>query len=486
MIPLSFYSIPLLMASAFMIVAIGSRRDKYVQYVALFATLATAALSIATAFQLANGGALTLQVSGWPAPFGITIVVDPLSIVFMVLVSAISFLTTLFSQSYIKHNRTEYYALTCLVLTGLLGIIHTGDIFNMFVFFEIMSISSYALVAFYRNRKALEASIKYLVMGALATSLILLGVTFLYGAFGTLNMADIAVKASGYSGILLPLAIAFLLTGFSLKSGLFPFHTWIPDAHPAAPSPVSALLSGLVIKGGIYCIIRVGFTVLGAPAVLLSALTVIGVLSMVIGGALAFVQTDLKRLLAYSSISQMGYIAMALGLNTQIAISGAIFHVINHAIIKSLLFLCAGVIIYYAKTSDMHKIAGTIKSNTLLTYSFLIGALSLGGVPFLNGFASKWLIYVAALQASPLLAVFALLITVMTLAYGLRAFYMIFMSNPNPGAKQVKIPLAMAIPLVILACACVVLGLLPVLGYYISDFAMAGLSSSAYVGAVLG
>jgi multicomponent Na+:H+ antiporter subunit D len=200
----------------------------------------------------------------------------------------------LFSQSYVKKNKSQYYALMCLLLAGLLGIIHTGDIFNMFVFFEIMSISSYGLVAFYRNRKALEASIKYIVMGALATSLILLGITFLYGAFGTLNMADIAVKASGYTGILLPLSIAFLLTGFSLKSGLVPFHTWLPDAHPAAPSPISALLSGLVIKGGIYCIMRVGFTVLGAPAILLQALTVIGVLSMVVGGALALVQTDLR------------------------------------------------------------------------------------------------------------------------------------------------------------------------------------------------
>jgi multicomponent Na+:H+ antiporter subunit D len=182
----------------------------------------------------------------------------------------------------------------------------------------------------------------------------------------------------------------------------------------------------------------------------------------------------------------MGYIAVALGMNTQLAMTGAIFHVINHAVIKSLLFLCAGVIIYYAKTSDMHKIAGNMKPNSLLTYAFLIGVLSLGGVPFLNGFASKWLIYVAALQANPLLAVFALLITVMTLAYGLRAFYMLFMSNPNPGAKQMKIPLTMAIPLVVLAAACVVFGLLPVLGYDISSFALSGLSSSAYVGAVLG
>jgi len=486
MIPLSFYSIPVLMLTAFLTAATGFKKEGFAQYIALFGSLIAAVLSCLTFFQVFQAGTLVHQIGGWSAPFGISIVVDSLSVVFVTLVSAIGFLVILFSQSYIKKNKTEYYALICLVLAGLLGIMQTGDIFNMFVFFEIMNVSCYALVAFYRNRPALEASIKYLIMGAFATSLMLFGIAFLYGSFGTLNLADLASKATGYTGYMLPVAIGLIFTGFAIKAGLVPFHTWLPDAHPAAPSPMSAILSGLVIKGGIYAIVRIGFTVLGAPDILLMSLMVLGVLSMVVGGVLALMQTDLKRLLAYSTISQMGYIALAFGLGTQMGFSGGFFHIINHAVIKSLLFLCAGVIIHYTKTSDLYRIAGTLKSSPVLTYSFLIGVLSLGGIPFFNGFASKWLIYIATFQVNPLLTIFTLIITAMTLAYGLKAFYMIFMSNPNPNAKIVRIPVTMSFALVVLAGLCIILGFVPYIGYYMSDFALQGLDGSAYIRSVLG
>lgn len=486
MIPLSFYSIPVLMVTALIIVITGFRKERFASYIALAGSFVAAIFSAVTIFRVFNSGTIVLQVADWSAPFGISIVADSLSVVFVAIASVIGFFALLFSQSYIKNHKTEYYALVCLMLAGLLGVIHTGDLFNMFVFFEIMSVASYALVAFYRNRKSLEASIKYLIMGAFATSLILFGIALIYGSFGTVNMADLASKTAGYTGFVLPVAIGLMFTGFILKTGLVPFHTWLPDAYPAAPSPVTALFSGITIKAGIYIIIRVGFTVFGAPAVILTSLAVIGAVSMIVGGVLALLQSDLKRLLAYSSISQMGYIALALGLGTQMGISGGLFHILNHAIISSLLFLCAGVVIRFAKTSDLYKIAGTIKSSPLLTYTFLIGILSLGGIPFLNGFASKWLIYVATAQINPLLTVFTLLVSVLTMAYGLKAFYAVFMSNPNPGAAKIRIPLTMGIPLVVLAGLCIILGVVPYIGYYMTDFALQGLGTEAYIVAVLG
>ncbi len=486
MMPLSFYSIPVMMATAFIAMSVGFKKNTLSQYIALGGSFVSVILSAVTFFQVSKEGTLVFQASGWPAPFGISVVVDSFSIVFVTLVSVMGFLIVLFSQSYIKERKTEYYSLLSLALAGLLGILQTGDIFNMFVFFEVMNVACYALVAFYGNRKSLEASIKYLIMGALATSLMLLGIAFLYSSFGTLNLADLAEKTLGYSGYLLPAAVALISTGFAIKAGLFPFHTWLPDAHPAAPSPISALLSGLVIKGGMYAIIRLVFTILRTPLIMTTALTTIGILSMIVGGVLALMQTNLKRLLAYSSISQMGYIALAFGLGTQMGISGGIFHIINHAIIKSLLFLSAGVIIYYTKTSNLYEISGTIKSTPVLTYSFLIGILSLGGMPFFNGFASKWLIYVATFQINPLLTIFTLVITTITLAYGFKAFYMVFMTNPNPSTKTVKIPATMSIVLIVLMGLCILLGVVPSIGYYISDFALRGLESGGYIAAVLG
>lgn len=486
MTPLSFYSVSVLMLTAFLIAATGFKKERFAYILALFGSLSAAVLSSLTLFQVFQNGVLVHQIGGWPAPFSISIVVDQFSVILVVLASVIGFLAIMFSKSYIKEKKTEYYALICLVLAGLLGILQTGDIFNMFVFFEVMNVSCYALVAFYKNRTSLEASIKYLLMGAFATSLMLFGISLLYGSFGTLNLADIAVKASGYSGYLLPVALGLLFTGFAIKAGLVPFHTWLPDAHPAAPSPISAILSGLVVKGGLYAILRIGFTVFSAPQVMLNSLVVIGILSMVTGGVLALMQSDLKRLLAYSTISQMGYIALAFGVGTQIGISGGIFHLINHAVTKSLLFLCAGAVIHYTKTSNMHKIAGSLKTNPILTYTFLIGVLSLGGIPFLNGFASKWLIYIATLQVNPLLTIFTLIITAMTLAYGLKAFYMVFMSNPGPGSRTLHVPLTMSFVLVVLAGACIILGLVPAIGYYISDFALQGLNGTQYIRAVLG
>ncbi|MFH1445013.1 MAG: proton-conducting transporter membrane subunit [Nanoarchaeota archaeon] len=479
----SFYAILLLLASAFITAIVGIKKDNLVPFISIASTFAAFLLTVFTVPLVISQKILTMQMQAWPAPFGITVVVDPLALIMALLVTGIGFFVSLFSFRYIEEGKTEYYTLLSLILVGILGVIHTGDMFNLFVFFEIVSISSYALVAFKRNKASFEASIKYLIMNSFATSLILLGIAFLYGMTGTLNMAHLAVEITGLSTPLLPITFGIILAGFALKAGLVPFHTWLPDAHSAAPSPISALMSGIMISMGVYAIIRLTFTVFFAPAAVLSMLVILGIASMLIGAVLAIMQSDLKRMLAYSTVSQIGYISMSLGLGTYLGAVGGIFHIINHTIIKSLLFLCAGVIIYKIKTSDMNKI--TSKFHPLLGYSFLIGVLSLAGIPLLNGFASKWVIYLATLEVFPILTIFTVMVSVLTLAYGLKAFYLIFLVNVNHDKEKKSIPISMMIPIIILTALCIFFGIFSQFGYEISEFVVSSLIKSQYILGVL-
>jgi multicomponent Na+:H+ antiporter subunit D len=427
---------------------------------------------------------ITMQMEEWSAPYGITIYGDHLSVFLSVIVAFVGFLAILFSFEYIKDRKTKYYSLLSLLFAGMLGIIHTGDLFNLFVFLEILSLASYVLVAYPKTDKSLEASIKFLITGSLGTAFLLIGIAFLYGLTGSLNMADIATRIAGSSSPAAASALALILGGLAIKAGLAPFHAWLPDAHPAAPSPVSAVLSGLVINAGLYAAIRIGFVVFSSHVLFLNILLYLGVLSMVLGGIAALMQSDLKRMLAFSSISQMGYIGMAVGLGTALGITGALFHMINQSVIKGLLFLCAGVIIYMAGTSDMTKLSGKLGSNRILSLAFLAGVLGLAGVPLFNGFGGKWLIYVAGFQVNPLLTVLSVLISVITLAYGLKAYSVIFSGNTK-SRSSLSLPLSMKIPLVVLSVIIIVLGILPSIGIGLAELMANGLDSAVYVGGVL-
>jgi multicomponent Na+:H+ antiporter subunit D len=481
-----FFPMAVILATAFIIPIVSIKHRKYISHIAAAGTLATIALMINVIPEVLSGGRLVFGVAGWEAPFGISIVLDPLS-VFMALFSLlIGFLVIIFSHRYIRERKAEYYSLVCLALVGTLGIIITGDLFNLFVYLEIMSVSSYALVAFNRDKPAVEASIKYLIIGSIGTSLILLGIAFLYGLTGTLNIADIALKVSTISSPVLGIAFGLILTGFAVKAGLMPFHAWLPDAYQASPSPISAIFAGVTTNVGIYAMIRVGFIALTSTTALLWMFIFFGLISMVGGAFLALVQSNLKRLLGYSSISQMGYIAVALGLGTALGISAGILHIINQALIKGLLFLCTAFVVYQAKTDNIYKISGHFKFHPVVAYSFLIGGLSLVGLPLFNGFVSKWMIYVATLQVYPILTVIALMVSVITLAYILKAFYLIFLGNVKPAADERKIPLTMQIPMIVLVILIIALGVMPEFSVWLSELMASSLNPMGYIGGVLG
>jgi len=246
------------------------------------------------------------------------------------------------------------------MLAGINGVLVAGDVFNLYVFLEIAAITAYFLVAFGIEPESLEAAFRYAVMGSVASVFILLGIALLYSYASTLNMADMAqvLAAKGPAKIILFVSALFLM-GFGLKSALVPFHGWLPDAHPSAPAPISAMLSGILIKVlGIYALSRIFFNVLGMSGTILLIFMFLGALSMIVGVFLAYGQWDFKRLLAYHSISQVGYVVLGLGLATPLGVFGGLFHLFNHSVFKSLLFLNSGAVDYSTGTRDLRQMGG--------------------------------------------------------------------------------------------------------------------------------
>jgi len=382
-----------------------------------------------------SGKILTYNMNLWPPPFGITLVLDSLSLFILVVVSGLGLAIVSVVENFIKERRSEFYSLFLLMHVGMTGILITGDLFNMFVFTEIMVISSYGLAIFERSKKALEAGIKYLVVGAFATSLILLGIGLTYGMTGTLNMADLMSKIS-LAKAFVPLSL--ILAGYLTEIGIVPFHFWKPDVIEGVNLPLAAMIASVSTTVGCYAILRVLF-VFGFPHAPLIAL---GTISMVVGAFMALIQSNIKRMLAYSSVSQMGYVLFAFGLGTY-GFLGGIFHLLNNALLKMVMFLIVGSV---EEEQVNMPVTGAC---------FLIASLGIAGVPPLNGFVSKFLIYDAGIRSGFLIpTVVAIVISVITLAYYLRAFRRMFSNS----GRRVKEKRDFLVPILVLTSFCIFLG----------------------------
>lgn len=464
-IPL-FVVIPL--GSAFLVSLLGKRVKRFSDSLSNLATFSLFFISLVSIFLVRTQGILVYKVGGWIPPIGISMVMDGLTSFMLVTVNLIAFLVTIYSISYMEKYtaKDKFYTLFLLMLAGMNGVIITGDMFNLFVFLEIAAISSYALVAFGTEHEELEASFKYAVMGCLASSFILLGIALLYSFTSTLNMADISrtLTERGSNKIIFFVSTLFLM-GFGLKAALVPFHWWLPDAHPSAPAPISAMLSGVLIKVlGIYALVRVLFNVLGLGEIksILYILMILGTISMVVGALLALGQKDFKRLLAYSSISQIGYIIFAFGLGTPLGFLGALFHLFNHSTFKSLLFLNSGAVVYATGNRDLEKMGGLSQKMPVTSTTSLIASMSISGIPPFSGFWSKLIIIIAALQARQfILAFIAILVSIITLAYYLKVQKLAFFGKLRKKWEGVKeVPFSMKLPMVILSIICLVGGVL--------------------------
>jgi multicomponent Na+:H+ antiporter subunit D len=360
-----------------------------------------------------------------------------------------------------------FYAMLCLCLAGLNGIAITGDAFNLFVFLEISSLSSYVLIALGSDRRALVASFQYLVMGTIGATFIVIGVGLLYLQTGTLNMVDIAARIDEVNGTRSVLAaLAFLTVGICLKLALFPLHMWLPNAYTYAPSVVTAFLAATATKVSVYVLLRFWFSIFGASFVverlpMPEIFLALSVLAMFVASGIAVYQRNLKRMLAYSSVGQIGYMTLGISLANVSGVTGSVVHLFNHGVTKGAMFVFAGCIALRAGTVDLDRLAGLARRMPLTCAGLVIGGLSLIGVPATAGFITKWYLVLAGLQKGSLvLAALPAASSLIAIAYTWRFVETVYLREPHPGLDQVKeAPIALLVSGWTLIALCVYFGI---------------------------
>ena len=404
------------------------------------------------------------EVGGIVISFGL----GSLSLLMVALISLLCFLAAVFSGKYLSRygesaNENKYYGLLLGFMGGMIGAVLATELFTMFVFWELMTLAAYFLITYERNTTSIRAGNKYFLMSEIGALSILAGTILVWTTLGTTGLSGL--QEAGLAGTGLSTSIlALFLIGFGVKGAFFPIHSWLPDAHPEAPSPISALLSGIMIKVGLYWILRIFWELFEVSPTWGSALTVIGAFTIVIGGLLAIVQNDIKRLIAYSSISQVGYILAGIGIGTGLGIAGGIIHLINHALFKGLLFFGAGIVVYVSGTRKLDEMGGLGKKMPLVFGSVLVGALSLAGVPPLNGFYSKWILYQASIGFdrgfAPFVLVAALFGSTLSVIYISKFLFSAFLGE-SEGELERNPDLGMRMAVVVPAVLCIGLGVYP-------------------------
>ena len=421
----------------------------------------------------------------------LSIRIDNLSSIFLILIAIVGMCATLYSIRYMEHykrsNLTAYYSPLLLFLGAMIAVVGMSDMFFFFIFWELMTLTSYLLVVFEKEkRENLRAGFKYFLMTHVATACMFIGAIMIYvhgKSFSFENLRETLGQLMVSHPSLVHLILGLFFIGFATKAGIFPFGDWLPDAHPAAPSGISAILSGVMIKLGAYGLLRVFIGIL--PSSYYTSfwgglIATFGTLSLFVGSLTALMQKDSKRLLAFSSIGQIGYIFLALGMGiaflrinpaiSAIALIAGLFHTFNDALFKALLFLNAGSILYKTNTRNLNDLGGLYKWMPFTAFATLIGCLSVAGMPPFNGFASKWLIFQTTILGGidkptyVFFAIFALFISAITLAYGLKFMGAAFWGKPSgalPHEVESDVPASMQFPQILLALFCFLLGLYP-------------------------
>ncbi len=436
-------------------------------------------LSVSILIAVLGKGPIHYWLGGWEPPWGIEYRIDHLNAIMLVLISTLGLLVAVHGQKSVQRELPEktalFWSLFLLFVTGLLGICITGDLFNLFVLLEVTSLSGYALIAM-GEKRAMFASFRYVVIGTMGASFYLLGVGYLYIATGSLNMANLSQLLPKLIDSKAVLAgFAFILIGLGIKMALFPLHGWLPDAYTYAPSAVSAVVAPLMTKVMAYVIIRVMFSVFRAefPISILKVndlMVWLGTLAILFGAVMALSQRDFKRMLSYVIVAEIGYIVGGIGVANVTAMQGAIFHIVNDAVMMACLFLVAGLIMYRTEGHLIADFKGIFTTMPLTAFVFTVGALAVIGVPPTCGFFSKWYLLLGGIQARQWGFVAALLVcTLINVALFFRVFdrglYVHSHQHEpdstavanNPGAGEA--PLSMLAPAVILALAILLIGI---------------------------
>lgn len=440
--------------------------------VATVASWAALAIAVLLVRQVVDGGTISYALGGWAAPWGIEYRIDALNAVLLLIVALVGSVVMPYARLSVAAEVDEekiylFYTAYLLCFAGLLGIAATGDAFNVFVFLEISSLSTYALVSLGRDRRALRAAYQYLILGTIGATFILVGVGLAYMVTGTLNMADLAERLPAMAGNrTVRVALAFLTVGICLKLALFPLHLWLPNAYTYAPSTVSAFLAATATKVSVYMLLRFLFSVFGAAfafeAMLLDiALLPLAVLAMFVGSLVAIFQHDVKRMMAYSSVAQIGYIVLGISFDSVTGLTATIVHLVNHAVTKGGLFLLLGAVMAGMGDITLSRVHGIGRVMPLTAFGIVLCGLSLIGVPGTAGFVSKWYLILAALEKGQWWLVFLILASsLLAVAYVWRFVEAAYFHAPHADLATVReAPAGLAIPAWTLVGAAIWFGL---------------------------
>jgi multicomponent Na+:H+ antiporter subunit D len=493
--PILVVVIPFVGAYLIPLLGLWRKRERLCYLVSVVATLLSLLFSTSLVGSALTSGTIRYYVGGWEPPYGIELVVDPLSAFMCLIISLLSLFVVVYSRNYIekelpKGKAISYYTLLLLLIGGMFGAVVTGDLFNLFVSTEIFSIAAYALVAIAGKKGAFIASYRYLILASIGTSLILLGTGYLYIITGTLNMADLSDKLPAlYNSWVVFGALAFLLVGFCIKTALFPLHTWLAEAYSNTPAPIVVIFSALVSKVGAFSLIRVLFTIfqiefVTGPIPVTQALAWVAAATVLIGSMFALSQTNLTLMLAYSSMAHVGYVVLGIGLGVEMGMTGGILHIFNHALATGCLFFCAGAVLYKSGIRRIDDLRGLAGRMPLTAAAFTLAAASKVGIPPTAGFVSKFYLIMGALEARrwPFIIVI-LASSLISAVFYLRVINLIYFNRHeeksqtnnifiNPPASlppftkgdkwglKREIPLAMLIPTIILSLGCAIFGIL--------------------------
>ncbi|SDY50230.1 multicomponent Na+:H+ antiporter subunit D [Evansella caseinilytica] len=400
-------------------------------------------ISVYLTYVIYQDGIITLELGNWKAPFGIVFVGDLFSGLMVILASVVGVACLFFAFQTIHTDREKYYfyPFYFFLLTGVNGAFLTGDLFNLFVFFEVMLIASYVLIVIGGTKYQLRESFKYVAINIFASAFFIVGVAYLYSITGTLNMAHLAVQVAALEqdGVLNVIAVLFLIV-FGMKGALFPLYFWLPKSYYGPPAAIAALFGGLLTKVGIYAIMR-SFTLIFThnPDFTHNIILALAGFTMFFGVLGAVSQFDFKRILSYHIISQVGYMVMGLGLYSPLAIAGAIYYIAHHIIVKSALFLFAGATQKVTGTTDLKKMSGLLKTHPALGWLFFIAAISLAGIPPLSGFFSKFALILSGIQQERYFIVFvSLIVGLLTLFSMMKIFIYVFWGSPSLSEEETK------------------------------------------------
>ena len=447
------------------------RRPAFAWAFTTLVSWALLAMSILLLIRVMADGVISYRLGGWAPPFGIEYRLDAVNCFVILVISAVAAVVTPYMRQSVAREITAprhnlFYGVYLLALTGLLGIAATGDAFNIYVFMEISSLASYVLIGLGSSRRARAAAFQYLIMGTIGATFLLIGIGLLYMMTGTLNLADLSLRVAEVPDMRpIYAAFAFITIGVLIKLALFPLHIWLPNAYTHAPSAVSAFLAASATKVGAYVLLRFVFTLFGPEfsferMPLMEILMPLSLIAILVGSGVAIFQHDLKRLFAYSSIGQIGYIALGISFASTSGLTGAIVHIFNHAMMKGGIFLALGCMMYRTGSVELSALHGLGRRMPFTMAALIIGGLGLVGVPLTSGFVSKWYLVQAALEAD--LWPVALLILVgslVALIYVGRVIEAAYFRPLPPGAPAVReAPWQMLIPTWILLAASLYFG----------------------------